>query len=98
MTIIKRNNSFSFPGSYVILNETSVCGAKADEMVFRNERLNGRLACYYSKVPEIASGNRMIVEKGIGEALESEENVRAFLRDIKEGKQENYRQMELAFV
>lgn len=81
----------------VVVVESEEMGGTMHTVGFA-ERQHRRLACYYSKVSEIASGNRMMVEKGIGEALESEEDVRAFLRNMKEGKRENYWQMELAFT
>ena len=69
----------------VVVVESEETGGTMHTVSFA-ERQYRRLACYYSKVPEIASGNRMIVEKGIGEALGIGRECQVFSEGHKRGE------------
>lgn len=52
-----------------------------------------RLACYYHKLLEISSGNQYLEETGKASVLKSEEDLYAFIREIKD--EASYEQMSL---
>ena len=80
----------------VIVVETGTKGGTMHTVRYAG-RQGKRLACYYSRLMENAAGNQDIVDRGIGVAIESVEELRRFLQEIKAVGNEVYEQLEFRF-
>ena len=78
----------------VVVIETADKGGTMHTVKFA-ERQGRRLACYYSRIIQMASGNQTIVNKGIGVPLENEKSLTDFLFEIRDVKVERYEQLTL---
>ena len=78
----------------VIVVETEVSGGTMHTVEFAQQH-NRYLACYYTALGQLASGNRMIVDKEMGSPIDDENSVADFLAKIKESDVKHYEQLTI---
>lgn len=78
----------------VIVIETELDGGTMHTARFANSQLR-RLACYYSKLSEMKSGNKYIIEKRMGIPLSTDEDLQKFFIQLKSEKNMVYEQQVL---
>lgn len=76
----------------VIVAETAEKGGTMHTVRFA-EKQSRRLACYYSRLHKNASGNQIMVDRGIGVPLESESSIRNFLDSVRDVSRISYEQL-----
>lgn len=78
----------------LIVVETEKSGGTMHTVEFAKQH-NRLLACYYSAVGQVASGNRMIIDKGIGSPIDDETSMMDFLMKVKESDSRRYEQLTI---
>ncbi len=96
-TFVERDRLVTGICSGVIAIETAEKGGTMHTVNFARQQ-SRLLACYYSKMHEIASGNRLIVDKGFASPLDSEGSLKNYLQLIKASESTTYEQLSLPFL
>ncbi len=91
-TFVQRDRIQSGISGGVIVVETESSGGTMHTVKYAKQQ-NRKLACYYSKLMSMASGNEEIVAKGMGIPIDDELSIEQFLADVRETKFEYYEQL-----
>lgn len=93
-TFVNRDRLQSGLSQGVVVIETTQKGGTMHTVDFA-EAQGRRLACYYSKISQMESGNRIIIDNYDGVPVENEDDMERFLKELKSHKTEHYEQLTL---
>lgn len=91
-TFVQRDRLQSGISKGVIVIETTENGGTMHTVKFAEQQMR-RLACYYSTLSKMASGNELIIKKGMGQPVNDEKSIVDFLVDLNNIKHEQYEQL-----
>lgn len=91
-TYVERDRLQSGISKAVVVIETSLDGGTM-HTVKSAEKQNKRLAVYYTKLFDVASGNKEIIKKGRAIPVDNEQSMEKFLAKVREDRIETYEQL-----